>query len=128
MKYLPAHLFSLSFCFLFYLFDVSYWISVTVAAVDVFVFGSISAFCLVAVNGDGAPLPLVFIISLFLCCSPGQFALEEPLETALLLSLGGVGCIAVNQWHSSFQQNTHNMATVLDSRVWLYIYQYSLLA
>ncbi|KAF0027185.1 hypothetical protein F2P81_019926 [Scophthalmus maximus] len=45
----------------------------------------------------------------------GQFALQKPLETALLLSLGGVGCVVLNQWHSSLQQNTHNMATVLDS-------------
>ncbi|XP_044070722.1 cilia- and flagella-associated protein 46 isoform X2 [Siniperca chuatsi] len=46
--------------------------------------------------------------------SAGQFALEKPLETALLLSLGGVGCIVLNQWHSSLQQNTHNMVNVLD--------------
>ncbi|XP_026165910.1 cilia- and flagella-associated protein 46 isoform X3 [Mastacembelus armatus] len=45
----------------------------------------------------------------------GQFALKEPLETALLLSLGGVGCVVLNQWHSSLQQNTHNMATVVDN-------------
>ncbi|XP_035461481.2 cilia- and flagella-associated protein 46 isoform X4 [Scophthalmus maximus] len=47
----------------------------------------------------------------------GQFALQKPLETALLLSLGGVGCVVLNQWHSSLQQNTHNMATVLDNLV-----------
>ncbi|XP_026212735.1 cilia- and flagella-associated protein 46 isoform X2 [Anabas testudineus] len=47
--------------------------------------------------------------------SPGQFALEEPLETALLLSLGGVGCVILNQWHSSLLQNTHNVATVVDN-------------
>lgn len=46
---------------------------------------------------------------------PGQLALEDPLETALLLSLGGVGCILLNQWHSSFQLNTANMASILDS-------------
>ncbi|KAK2922244.1 cilia- and flagella-associated protein 46 [Channa argus] len=46
--------------------------------------------------------------------SAGQFALDEPLETALLLSLGGVSCVVLNQWHSSLQQNTHNMATFLD--------------
>lgn len=105
-----------------------YWIHVTVASADVFVFGSISAFCLVVVYRDRASFPLVFIISLFLCSSPGQFDLEEPLETALLLSLGGVGCIVISQWHSSLQQNMHNMATVLDSRVWIYIYQYILSA
>uniref|UniRef100_A0A3Q1GQD3 Uncharacterized protein n=1 Tax=Acanthochromis polyacanthus TaxID=80966 RepID=A0A3Q1GQD3_9TELE len=47
--------------------------------------------------------------------SAGQFALEKPMETALLLSLAGVGCIVLNQWHSSLQQNTHNMAAVLDN-------------
>ncbi|XP_044228761.1 cilia- and flagella-associated protein 46 isoform X1 [Thunnus albacares] len=47
--------------------------------------------------------------------SAGQFALEKPLETALLLSLNGVSCIVLNQWHSSLQQNTRNMATVLDN-------------
>ncbi|CAB1430488.1 unnamed protein product [Pleuronectes platessa] len=47
--------------------------------------------------------------------SGGDFALEKPLETALLLSLCGVGCVVLNQWHSSLQHNTHNMATVLDN-------------
>uniref|UniRef100_A0A8C6UQG1 Uncharacterized protein n=1 Tax=Neogobius melanostomus TaxID=47308 RepID=A0A8C6UQG1_9GOBI len=46
--------------------------------------------------------------------SPGQRALEGPLETALILSLGGVGSIALNQWHSSFQLNTQHMASVLE--------------
>ncbi|XP_072306320.1 cilia- and flagella-associated protein 46-like [Eucyclogobius newberryi] len=46
--------------------------------------------------------------------SPGHSALETPLYTALLLSVVGVGCIALNQWHSSFQHNTKNMAAVLD--------------
>ncbi|XP_040906348.1 cilia- and flagella-associated protein 46 [Toxotes jaculatrix] len=45
----------------------------------------------------------------------GQFALQKPLETALLLSLCGVGCVVLNQWHSSLQQNTRNAATVLDN-------------
>ncbi|XP_055083461.1 cilia- and flagella-associated protein 46 [Periophthalmus magnuspinnatus] len=45
---------------------------------------------------------------------PRHSALEVPLHTALLLSLSGVGCIALNQWHSSFQLNTRNMATVLE--------------
>ncbi|XP_034754581.1 cilia- and flagella-associated protein 46 isoform X3 [Etheostoma cragini] len=47
--------------------------------------------------------------------SEGQLDLEKPLETALLLSMGGVGCIALKQWHSSLQQNTHIMANVLDN-------------
>ncbi|XP_060943811.1 cilia- and flagella-associated protein 46 [Limanda limanda] len=47
--------------------------------------------------------------------SGGDVAPEKPLETALLLSLCGVGCVVLNQWRSSLQQNTHNMATVLDN-------------
>ncbi|XP_032397492.1 cilia- and flagella-associated protein 46 isoform X2 [Etheostoma spectabile] len=47
--------------------------------------------------------------------SEGQFDLEKPLKTALLFSMDGVGCIALNQWHSSLQQNTHMMANVLDN-------------
>ncbi|KAI3362965.1 hypothetical protein L3Q82_011639 [Scortum barcoo] len=47
--------------------------------------------------------------------SAEQFVLEKPLETALLLSLGGVSCVVLNQWHSSFQQNTRNMFNVIDN-------------
>ncbi|XP_030298554.1 cilia- and flagella-associated protein 46 isoform X3 [Sparus aurata] len=47
--------------------------------------------------------------------SSEQFALEKPLETALLMSLGGVDCIVVNQWQTSLQQNTQNLAKVLDN-------------
>ncbi|KAG7229994.1 hypothetical protein INR49_009714 [Caranx melampygus] len=47
--------------------------------------------------------------------SRGQLALENPLETALLLSLAGVGCVVLNQWHSSLQQNTRNMTAALDN-------------
>ncbi|XP_056252103.1 cilia- and flagella-associated protein 46 [Seriola aureovittata] len=47
--------------------------------------------------------------------STGQLALEKPLETALLLSLAGVGCVVLNQWHCSLQQNAYNMAIVLDN-------------
>ncbi|XP_030603277.1 cilia- and flagella-associated protein 46 isoform X2 [Archocentrus centrarchus] len=47
--------------------------------------------------------------------SAGTFVLENPYETALLLSLSGVGCIVLNQWHSSFHQNTRNVAAVLDN-------------
>ncbi|XP_063348312.1 cilia- and flagella-associated protein 46 [Pelmatolapia mariae] len=47
--------------------------------------------------------------------SAGTFALQNPVETALLLSLSGAGCIVLNQWHSSFQQNTHNVTAILDN-------------
>ncbi|KAM4729450.1 cilia- and flagella-associated protein 46 [Anableps anableps] len=41
--------------------------------------------------------------------------LENPLETALLLSLSGVGCIVLNQWHSTLQQKAYHFAAVLDN-------------
>ncbi|XP_075933471.1 cilia- and flagella-associated protein 46 [Anarhichas minor] len=47
--------------------------------------------------------------------SAAQLDLEKPLETALLLSLCGVGCIVLHQWHSSLQQNTRTMLNVLDN-------------
>ncbi|XP_026046614.1 cilia- and flagella-associated protein 46 isoform X3 [Astatotilapia calliptera] len=47
--------------------------------------------------------------------SAGTFALQNPVETALLLSLSDAGCIVLNQWHSSFQQNTHNVTAILDN-------------
>lgn len=65
-----------------------------------------------------SPPSVSYNLTISLLSSAGQFALEKPLETALLLSLGGVGCVVVNQWHSSPHQNTHNMANVLDSRFW----------
>ncbi|KAK9541901.1 hypothetical protein VZT92_001915 [Zoarces viviparus] len=37
--------------------------------------------------------------------SAAQLDLEKPLETALLLSLCGVGCIVLHQWHSSLQHD-----------------------
>ncbi|XP_071380722.1 cilia- and flagella-associated protein 46 [Centroberyx affinis] len=47
--------------------------------------------------------------------SAGQLALEKPLETAVLLSLAGVGSIVLNQWHSSPQRNTQNMEAITDN-------------
>ncbi|KAM4591556.1 uncharacterized protein PAE49_017135 [Odontesthes bonariensis] len=47
--------------------------------------------------------------------SEEQLELEKPSETALLLSLGGVGCVVLNQWHNSLQQNAQNLTTALDS-------------
>ncbi|XP_074531827.1 cilia- and flagella-associated protein 46 isoform X2 [Halichoeres trimaculatus] len=44
-----------------------------------------------------------------------QLALEKPLQTALLLSLGGVSSIALNQWPSSLQQNTQRALHVLEN-------------
>ncbi|MEQ2223198.1 hypothetical protein ILYODFUR_034306 [Ilyodon furcidens] len=47
--------------------------------------------------------------------SSGQLTLENPLETALLLSLSGVGCIVLNQWDSTLKQTADNLAAVLDN-------------
>ncbi|XP_061693623.1 cilia- and flagella-associated protein 46 isoform X2 [Syngnathoides biaculeatus] len=45
----------------------------------------------------------------------GQRTLEKPSEVALLLSLNGVNCIVLNQWHSSLQQNSEYMTNFLDN-------------
>uniref|UniRef100_A0A668AC33 Uncharacterized protein n=2 Tax=Myripristis murdjan TaxID=586833 RepID=A0A668AC33_9TELE len=47
--------------------------------------------------------------------SAGQLALEKPLETAVLLSLGGVGSIVLNQWHSSPQRNAHSVDAIMNN-------------
>lgn len=65
-----------------------------------------------------SPPSVAHNLTISLLSSSEQFALEKPLETALLMSLGGVGCIVLNQWQTSLQQNTQNMAKVLDSRCW----------
>ncbi|XP_077469731.1 cilia- and flagella-associated protein 46 [Stigmatopora argus] len=45
----------------------------------------------------------------------GQRTLEKPSEIALLLSLNGVTCIVLNQWHSSLEQNSEYMTNFLDN-------------
>lgn len=79
-------------------------------------------FCLLSLPVFQLPsYPTVFHnLTISLLSSSEQFALEKPLETALLMSLGGVDCIVVNQWQTSLQQNTQNLAKVLDSRCWTY--------
>uniref|UniRef100_A0AAZ3R5W5 Uncharacterized protein n=2 Tax=Oncorhynchus tshawytscha TaxID=74940 RepID=A0AAZ3R5W5_ONCTS len=47
--------------------------------------------------------------------SDGHLALERPLETALLLTLSGVRCVLLNQWHSSPQRNINNMDSVMEN-------------
>ncbi|XP_054655409.1 cilia- and flagella-associated protein 46 [Dunckerocampus dactyliophorus] len=44
----------------------------------------------------------------------GRCTFEKPLEVALLMSLIGVGCIVLNQWHSSLEQNSQYMTNFLD--------------
>ncbi|XP_061914763.1 cilia- and flagella-associated protein 46 isoform X8 [Entelurus aequoreus] len=45
----------------------------------------------------------------------GWRTLEKPLEVAMLMSLNGVSCIVLNQWHSSLQQNSQYMTNFLDN-------------
>ncbi|KAM8852116.1 cilia- and flagella-associated protein 46 isoform 2-T2 [Synchiropus picturatus] len=47
--------------------------------------------------------------------SAWQRVFDKPLETALLLSLGGVRSVVVNQWHSSLEQSVHYMTSILES-------------
>ncbi|XP_023695682.2 cilia- and flagella-associated protein 46 isoform X2 [Paramormyrops kingsleyae] len=44
-----------------------------------------------------------------------QLTLESPVETAVLLSLSGVHCIMLNQWHTTIQRNVHNMDIILEN-------------
>ncbi|CAL8299471.1 unnamed protein product [Merluccius merluccius] len=46
--------------------------------------------------------------------SAGQLALERPLQTAVLLSLCGVRCVVLHQWHSNPRTHVQNMAALLD--------------
>lgn len=84
--------------------------SIKLVITDVLVFGSIVAFF------GFWSTPSVSHNLTTPVSSAEQLDLEKPLKTAMLLSMGGVGCVVLNQWHSSFHQNTHNMASVLDSR------------
>uniref|UniRef100_A0A3B3Z3Q0 Uncharacterized protein n=2 Tax=Poecilia mexicana TaxID=48701 RepID=A0A3B3Z3Q0_9TELE len=47
--------------------------------------------------------------------SADLLTLENPLETALLLSLTGVGCIVLNQWHNTLKQKAQDLTAVLDN-------------
>nr|XP_057920264.1 cilia- and flagella-associated protein 46 isoform X2 [Doryrhamphus excisus] len=44
----------------------------------------------------------------------GQCTFEKPLEVALLMSLNGVSCVVLNQWHSSLEQNSQYMTDFLN--------------
>ncbi|CAL8255430.1 unnamed protein product [Lota lota] len=46
--------------------------------------------------------------------SAGQLTLERPVETAVLLSLCGVRCVVLHQWHSTPRTHALNMAALLD--------------
>ncbi|NWS98016.1 CFA46 protein, partial [Mionectes macconnelli] len=38
-----------------------------------------------------------------------HIALERPTETAMLLSLTGVGCVVATQWYTSLQENSERL-------------------
>ncbi|XP_019625811.1 PREDICTED: cilia- and flagella-associated protein 46-like isoform X2 [Branchiostoma belcheri] len=40
-------------------------------------------------------------------------SLEKHLETAMLLSLSGVGCVLTNQWHCTLEENAHKLNKVM---------------
>ncbi|KAG7264515.1 hypothetical protein CRUP_038014 [Coryphaenoides rupestris] len=44
----------------------------------------------------------------------GQLALEEPVATAMLLSLCGVRCVVLHQWPSAPRTHSRNIAALLD--------------
>ncbi|NXT68439.1 CFA46 protein, partial [Chaetops frenatus] len=44
-----------------------------------------------------------------------RIALERPTETAMLLSLTGVGSVIAMQWYSTFQENAERLETLMES-------------
>ena len=48
-------------------------------------------------------------------CSELQLSLEEPVETAILLSLVGVGSIVVSQWATVLQDNAMRARVLWES-------------
>lgn len=48
-------------------------------------------------------------------CSGRQLSLEEPVPTAILLSLVGVGSVLVNQWPARLQDNALRASTLWES-------------
>ncbi|KFV62886.1 Tetratricopeptide repeat protein 40, partial [Dryobates pubescens] len=49
------------------------------------------------------------------CRSCLHVAVEGPTETAMLLSLTGVGSIIANQWFTTLQENAQRLGTLLES-------------
>ncbi|XP_075891746.1 cilia- and flagella-associated protein 46 isoform X3 [Nelusetta ayraudi] len=80
---------------------------------------------LVALNLSECHLALLFDLVLSDASAPRRSnpekhkrqpaAPEGTLDTALLLSLGGVSCLVFNQWHSDFHQNAQQMDKVVDN-------------
>lgn len=52
-------------------------------------------------------------------CSAAQLSLEEPVETAVLLSLAGVSSILANQWPALLRDNALRASVLWESEwVW----------
>ncbi|XP_071793797.1 cilia- and flagella-associated protein 46-like isoform X3 [Asterias amurensis] len=45
--------------------------------------------------------------------SSNELSLEKSVETAMLLSLSGAGCVLANQWHCTLQQNANKFQTLM---------------
>ena len=61
---------------------------------------------------------LICDTKVFLCFffSESQPVMEKPSETALLLSVCGVGCVVLHQWPSSRKSRAQSVDSVLDCR------------
>lgn len=58
------------------------------------------------------------IILIFLSCL--HTALERPTETAMLLSLTGVGSVIAPQWYTTLQENAERLEVLFESK-YLYL-------
>lgn len=56
------------------------------------------------------------VFPVFFVFSQSPPALEKPSETALLMSLCGVGCVVLHQWPSSLEERAQSVDNVLDRR------------
>lgn len=45
-----------------------------------------------------------------------RIALEGPAETAMLLSLTGVGSVIAMQWYTSLEENAERLETLFESK------------
>ena len=52
----------------------------------------------------------------FLFFSPADLKLEQPLETAMLLSLSGTPCLVLNQWQCEAASNRKRFHILLEGK------------
>ena len=45
-----------------------------------------------------------------------DLSLEKPVETAMLMSLAGAGCVMANQWHCKLGENAATFNTLMKGR------------